>query len=482
MDEEINRPRNFKIKLIAFIAYLVVMIGVENVYRTPLFDYSVRLEEKLFKSTDGSYIKIYFKITSYFGSQTLLIPIIVILCFFVNIQKMFCLFASLFFPLFIDNIMKIIYCNPRPFWIKPKMMHSCDMGFGNPSGHSFVSGCMYFSIWSVFTDFDYFKKTKFGVFMKYLLFYFFFLFVLSIMLSRIFLSVHSLNQVLYGFILGSATYFFFFNVFDIQKKQDSGFLKSIYIYKLRFFIFLGLAYFILFMLYGFRKVDKIEEYRQILKDNCGEKYEEKEYQALKNDGLLGGMCYMFLIGMYIGFLALYKRTPEDQVEKLIEWQNDTVKRRLIKFVFLILFAFPLIPYVLPIKGLVICLIFKIALPMLISGFSVIFGGILVGNYVANRCYPEELNISPRDIDLNPMPNNSPLQEMNNIPPVENNNGDNLMHVNPRVESSSGQNRSNEELRVNMGVPNYCEALNQNNPEIRIDAPIEQINHPNSVNS
>ena len=123
-----------------------------------------------------------------------------------------------------------------------------------------------------------------------------------------------------------------------------GFLKSVYVHKIRFAIVVVIVYFITAMLYAFRECDKLDEYKQILKENCPDKFDKKEFQALKNDAVLGGMCFLIVVGAYIGLIFLHlknEKTPE-VVEKMVEWHKDTLKRRAIKFAFFALFAFPVV--------------------------------------------------------------------------------------------------------------------------------------------
>lgn len=46
--------------------------------------------------------------------------------------------------------LKMIYRDPRPYMMDPDIMaYSCSKTFGNPSGHSSLSGCFYTSVFLI---------------------------------------------------------------------------------------------------------------------------------------------------------------------------------------------------------------------------------------------------------------------------------------------------------------------------------------------
>ena len=64
------------------------------------------------------------------------------------------------------------------------------------------------------------------------------------------------------------------------------------------------------------------------------------------------------------------------------------------------------------KGVVITYIFRVGLPMLIGGFSMIFGGLLLGNYVAFKIYPD--SSIPKKINIGDGGNNKSSVNMGAI--------------------------------------------------------------------
>jgi hypothetical protein len=63
----------------------------------------------------------------------------------------------------INKNLKIIYRNPRPYMVSPELTaFGCSKSFGNPSGHSSLSACLYTSIFLImFHDHvDHYKQYK----------------------------------------------------------------------------------------------------------------------------------------------------------------------------------------------------------------------------------------------------------------------------------------------------------------------------------
>lgn len=95
------------------------------------------------------------------------------------------------------NIMKLSYADPRPYWVGQDVMaFKCSSSFGNPSGHSETSMAMAMTLWL-----DY-AQTNANKFQKGALLVLAVFFSFSIGYSRFILGVHSLDQIIYGLLLG----------------------------------------------------------------------------------------------------------------------------------------------------------------------------------------------------------------------------------------------------------------------------------------
>ena len=97
---------------------------------------------------------------------------------------------------------KLVYADPRPIWAGVAVQaFSCSSQYGNPSGHSAWSAARAMLMWL-----DYATSVKEGKFsnkyMKLLALFAALAIPATIMYSRLFLGVHSLDQVLFGCQIG----------------------------------------------------------------------------------------------------------------------------------------------------------------------------------------------------------------------------------------------------------------------------------------
>ena len=357
-----------KAKITILIIYIILSIIFEQFYRKPLFKKSIELESKLYLSTTENQIKI-FKLISKLGTQGTLIPLLItiLILFPLNISYTFA--SVIVLSSYYDNILKLSYGSPRPFWINPSIKRSCDGGFGNPSGHSFSSFAIYLSLWDIITNLNYFNRKKY---LKIALLIFFILFSFCIAISRIFLSVHSINQIIYGSILGFGMYFYFFHIIELQKFTGKKFTKYIIgsfenkIHSIKFCIY----FIILFALFLLRK-NKWEEFDEIIKKECSHL---PLYRKFNNDGFFIGLVLFLLIGAHYGLYYLfitsqiYRPFKEEQINKWSLFENW--KNLILKILIFIPHSIPMIIYILIPNNtpLYILFPFKVIIPYTLSGF------------------------------------------------------------------------------------------------------------------
>ena len=121
-----------------------------------------------------------------------------------------------------------------------------------------------------------------------------------ILLSRIYLSVHSINQIIYGSSFGLALFFYFFYVLKFHEMNGKKFFnfiqdkKNIKLQTIKYLVFL----IILFLIYNFKNDNEIKNtYKEMLLNICPKL---KEYKNFKNDGIFNGLTIFFVMGAHYG--------------------------------------------------------------------------------------------------------------------------------------------------------------------------------------
>jgi hypothetical protein len=301
--------------------------------------------------------------------------------------------------------MKMIYGNPRPYWVDPSLSIACDGGYGNPSGHAFSSTTSYLSLWLIITDFDFFKDTVVGIALRIFLLILFIILILTIMLSRVYLGVHSVNQILYGASLGFAVYYIIFHIFSLHRFEGKNFLlvfrKKLYI--IIFSVWYGLLLIIGFLIWGLVEIDN-SEWEPVLTIKCPN---IKLYRKFKNDGMYGFLTLFALIGGHFGLIFLSKISAfkfPNKEEEINHWYIGSCKANFYRVLLCLAFVIPIILiFVVPGDiGLGLVYTFKVSFPYLVVVFS-IYGPLIICSIflkIANMNILIVGNIPGLDIESN----------------------------------------------------------------------------------
>lgn len=400
------------IKIIAFVIYLAIVIGIEFAYRKPLFDYSISFENDIQTKASKSTMAFYKAIT-HFGSIEVLIPLGCIIFFFFSLNKAYTFIAVLVLSVYLDNILKISYGSPRPFWFDQKIHKACDGGFGNPSGHSFTSSASYLTAWHIITSFEWFKKNVYTIILRFFLLAVFVLLICLIVVSRLYLGVHGINQVVYGATLGVALYFTYFFLLELHKMNGKAFQQhllqkqNIVIYAIVYSVF----FIVVLLLYLLRKNNETNFIGNLML-LCPDL---KKYRKFNEDGFYAGLTLFFLIGLHYGLMIMFywlnKHYP-NTADAMNNWHYikkhiNALYRVLLFIPFLIVMILYL---VIPSKSaFAVLYIFKMAFPYLSTGLLIVSGYLIVAvkcKIVNEEVWMEEtnnlssINIKQEDIELN----------------------------------------------------------------------------------
>jgi membrane-associated phospholipid phosphatase len=352
-------------------------IGIEFSYRQILFDKSLDWINSFQASDSSNSTKIFFKAMTILGTESVLIPLFVIIFNWLPLSKSYLFLTVLILSTYLDNVLKIIYNNPRPYWVRQFTFVSCEGGYGNPSGHAFSSASVYLTICHLTSDYEFFTKRKW---LRVIYFIFFFLLIFTIILSRFYLGVHTLNQLIYGFLLGVCLYAFFFLALEEHKLDYNSFFEKFSCLKSNL-IYWGLylaSFVLLLFLYFFLKTD--HTYEQWLNSSCPDL---AKYRKFENEGFYLGLIIFTLIGAHGGLnllIILVDKYYNNQaiLEYIHDWTYTSFSKSLLRLLFLALIGIPtLLPAVLVSKeaDLAIIFIFKTAIPLFVTLLSLFSLGI-----------------------------------------------------------------------------------------------------------
>jgi len=280
----------------------------------------------------------------------------------------------------------------------------CTSGYGNPSGHALTTGSCYYALYHLTYDVGFLKDYKC---LQIGYFIFLFLLSLSVMFSRMWLGLHTLNELIYGHTLGLAIYFYFFVLLELHKTNYLDFFNNFQIlWKciVYYTTYIG-CLLALMLVYTIKFFDNsaIEDYYFLICPYPG----KNNWDNFQDDGLGDGLIILTLIGFHISIhiLTILINTYYSEKKDIFylcfnQFTYTEFKLSIYRLLFLaIISAPPAIP-LMAISGDAnknIVFIFKIGLPYLFT--TMIPGvGIFFADKLGLTFHPEN-NISQSEIDL-----------------------------------------------------------------------------------
>ena len=373
---EFKNKKYFYHKLIITLTFLILLIISEIFFRNPLFDKSVELIEN-FQSKTGKNFENFMKTISNFAYAIFIF--IIINYFTLPLSKQYIYIFTCILSFYIDNLLKIIYRNPRPFFENKSIRKECDGGFGNPSGHAMLSSCSYLCFLQLMIE-----EFNLNFILKIILFILVILIVILIGISRIFLGVHSINQIIYGYAIGFVCYFIVFHVFYLQRKSAKLFFNEFRM-KIKNLIISIILIILISFLFIFGYSLNYNKYYEYSIFDC----ELKKERKFLNDGIFLGLIIVCLFGFYYGFVLIsyfsekYKN-KEEYFNYFIRNSNKKIFGKIILIILLIFGSSPLILFLLIDEvNLAIAFIFKMIVPTSLCMF--LNFGVVVVVFVKIKC-------------------------------------------------------------------------------------------------
>ena len=327
----------FIYKVLFIIIYFIIILSTERAYYQSLFNESLELIPKFQKSNPNSYY--FWKFIAYLGGKPVLGSIYLILFLFLPLNKVFIMTFLLIFTGYIDHISKILYRQERPLWMNDEIdvhsEHAC--GYGNPSGHALSSSCLYLSLWYMISDIlsNHIKDNKklYNI-TKYGILGFCLGIIYLIMTSRIYLGVHSINQIIFGFLIGVGIFLLFLPLFKTYYSTATEFLNNHYNYRYFTLGLISTGILIYYISYFCREdienVDTLLNWRKMCLD-------QKWSKILIKGSFMGSESIFIILGFYIGLYYVkckIDKNYQNKEEIIFNWNKEKFIFRLLRLIIL----------------------------------------------------------------------------------------------------------------------------------------------------
>lgn len=234
-------------KALLFYIFALLIVGLGDLfYNEPLYALTLEYVPLWQKGYDRTSFAVQFlRVVTYFGEGYAGALAFAIAFAFSSRDRAFYILLAHTCASIVNKTLKIVYRNPRPYMVDAEITaFGCSKSFGNPSGHSSLSACLYITIFllifhdntdkhgqtpssslrepllniqstpSLRTYYSQKKKQTRSPFLDKLIYtlsaMLVILIIFTVGMSRVLLGVHSMNQVVYGWSYGAWIAFFLF--------------------------------------------------------------------------------------------------------------------------------------------------------------------------------------------------------------------------------------------------------------------------------
>lgn len=323
--------KNKKVNIIITSCIIVVII-CEFFFGEPLFELSLDAERNIQWGLTEPIFKFFNFITTFGGELFMGLGCAIVLLFFPLIKTIVYIY-SMIFSIYLHSIMKIWYGNPRPFWKAEELYKDeCDGGFGNPSGHSYISMVIYLSLCHYIIQST--IRFKISSIAKIVLYFLFSIWIGLVMFSRIVLGVHSINQIIYGGCLGIWQFLVVLIIFKADEMPLKYYRKLL---KEKKYIIINVSIIIIMIIIAifssliFNRNYNYDELNEELNKHCSHL---PPHRRFNKDGLFGSSLIIMLLGIYLGQFTFwniidkrYKKNSNGGVALSSEIENPQEKRK-----------------------------------------------------------------------------------------------------------------------------------------------------------
>ena len=366
-----------KIRIILIIIYFIFIIGLEFFYRDYLFEKSVILQENIQRNKNNEPILKISKIISFLGGEVSAVLFMFLIFLFMPLNYSFLILQSIIYSAYFTNLMKMIYQSDRPNWRSKYLTYYCNYEYGNPSGHSFNSINMFLCLAHIFVKYFKIKNV-----LKICIFLLSIFISLLIMLTRFILAAHSINQVLYGALLGFGVYIILIHIIKYHEYSSIQFYQHIKKKKIKkiYYIFHIFLLILSIFIYLFTKNKDHSDINKTIFNGIRCKI-KPEYKKYKNGGLFQSLAIMAILGAQFGFDILFILLKINNYMinySIIEWnKNNKIKYAFFRLIVISISSIGIFFYYIVPGNIILffAFLFKSALPIFLGMFGIYSLGI-----------------------------------------------------------------------------------------------------------
>ena len=370
-----------KIYFFSTFIFLFIYISLDIYFGKALYSWSNELAYN-WQQASGPQATIIFTLPSYFVHRLIFAFVLINVWVFdhkkVRVIKYFTYITT---SLFIPTFLKTIYTDPRPYMVLNHLKaQECEFDFGKPSGHAFYGFTFYVLTYSYLLEIFKSNQTKPSLFYsknaRALGWIITAILIFLIGGSRVFLGVHSIDQLLLGWIFGIFYCISIWTYFDgkyteylkyIIKKDWKGrnnFKQAVS----QIFILIIMAFGIPTVIYLFQNqnIEYNESWLNNISNKCGNKGYNKILLAYnyKKCAVL-----MTTFGLLLGILFSKGRYDEEN-----EYEKWCLKKRFLRpLVYYMIIILPALLLLIPIPiELLLVDYFILAIVVFFIGFNLAF--------------------------------------------------------------------------------------------------------------
>jgi len=379
-------------------AVFILQKVLTNYLYNPSLTYLISMNEN---KTFSQGIFNFFTVITYATTITPYLILLAVVYTFTNIYKSFILLMVVLNTYLFGGLIKLILAEPRPFFeneIITNHDYSCSIGYGNPSGHSTSGTAFYLALWHIIFESSKLKEKKI---IKYSSLAFICLLLLIIFFGRFLSGTNSLDQLIFGLMIGLGIYLCIFHVLCVNVNDGAQFFTFMNVRNLIFFTVNFLIFCAALLVYIFVPSNKEQDkWLDTIKQNsnvkCLEAIESKN--VFQQEGFLMIGIFLSNFGAFLGLKLEYyfsfntnfsnwNQYNFEKIEKIedsllskisdteMQWNHTSIFKSIIRLILvLVLSSIILMPFFLVSsnQNVTIVFILKFFLPIGLVAFSMFY--------------------------------------------------------------------------------------------------------------